>query len=135
MERQRAFLVEFEHNGNVTRSCERVGVARSTVYEEWMPQAEFKAAFDYASEGATDLLEDEARRRAVDGVSKPVYQGGKKVGIVQEYSDSLLMFLLRGKRDIYREKRSIGVGVEGTGQAGLRKVIIELDETGGATPS
>jgi hypothetical protein len=32
------------------------------------------------------------------GTLKPVYQGGKKVGAVREYSDTLLMFLLNGGR-------------------------------------
>jgi hypothetical protein len=27
-----------------------------------------------------------------------VYQGGKKVGVVQEYSDTLLIFLLKGRQ-------------------------------------
>ena len=42
------------------------------------------------------MLEDEAKRRAYEGVKKPVYQGGKRVGYVQEYSDTLLIFLLKG---------------------------------------
>jgi hypothetical protein len=44
---------------------------------------------------ATTLLEDEAKRRACNGVLKPVFQGGKKVGVVREYSDTLLIFLLK----------------------------------------
>lgn len=49
-------------------------------------------------EEGTDLLEDEAQRRARDGTQKPIYQGGKKVGIVNEYSDTLLIFLLKARR-------------------------------------
>ena len=52
-----------------------------------------------------DTLEDEAVRRAKDGVEKPVYQGGKLVGHVQEYSDTLLIFLLKGARpEKYRDR-------------------------------
>jgi hypothetical protein len=52
-----------------------------------------------------DQLEQEARRRAHDGVRKPVYQGGKRVGYIQEYSDTLLIFLLKGLRpEKYRER-------------------------------
>ena len=40
-------------------------------------------------------LETEAWRRAVKGTKKPVYQGGKKVGTITEYSNTLLMFLIK----------------------------------------
>lgn len=51
-----------------------------------------------------DRLEREAMRRAHEGVRKPVYQGGKRVGFIQEYCDTLLIFLLKGLRpEKYRE--------------------------------
>jgi hypothetical protein len=37
-------------------------------------------------------------RRARDGITEPVCQGGKLVGHVQKYSDSLLIFLLKGAK-------------------------------------
>ncbi len=37
-------------------------------------------------------------RRAVEGVIKPVFHQGKRVGTLRVYSDSLLMFLLRARR-------------------------------------
>jgi hypothetical protein len=43
-------------------------------------------------------LEDEAVRRAYEGVERPVFQGGKQVGVVREYSDTLLIFLLKALR-------------------------------------
>ncbi len=47
----------------------------------------------------------EAVRRAVEGTEKPVYQQGRLVGHVQEYSDTLLIFLLKGRRpEKYGEK-------------------------------
>lgn len=59
---------------------------------------EFAEQVCQAVEAGTDVLEDEARRRAFEGVEKPVYQGGKLVGTVREYSDTLLIFLLNGRR-------------------------------------
>jgi hypothetical protein len=68
----------------------------------------FKALFDEAHEDALDALEEEARRRAVDGVLEPVYQGGEKVGTIRKYSDALLMLLLKGKRpDTFRERHEV----------------------------
>lgn len=45
-----------------------------------------------------DSLEDEAVRRARDGYDKPVYQQGQCVGQVRKYSDTLMVFLLKGAR-------------------------------------
>lgn len=61
------------------------------------------------------MLEDEARRRAVDGVDEPVFQGGELVGHVRRYSDRLLEFLLRGRRPtVYREGASVDVHLPGS---------------------
>jgi hypothetical protein len=40
----------------------------------------------------------EAWRRAVKGCRKPVYQGGQLVGYVREFSDLLLIFLIKAAR-------------------------------------
>src|SRR5262245_28409092 len=57
---------------------------------------EYAARFRQCRENAINRMKDEAYRRAVDGVEKNVYQHGHKVGTVREYSDNLLMFLLKG---------------------------------------
>jgi len=58
----------------------------------------FAAAWDKAIEIGADLLEEEAMRRAVTGVQRPVFQGGRLVGHVRDYSDTLLIFLLKGAK-------------------------------------
>src|SRR5207244_2289826 len=60
--------------------------------------AEFAEAWDDAEAAGTDRLEDEAYRRGHDGVAKPVFRKGGACGEVQQYSDSLLMFLLKSRR-------------------------------------
>ena len=61
-------------------------------------------------ENAADLLEEEARRRAHDGVDEPVWFQGVQCGTVRKYSDTLLIFLLKGaKPDKYRERSSVVV--------------------------
>ncbi len=70
-----------------------------------MKDPEYVAAFATAREEAADRLEREAIRRAVDGAEKPVYQAGKLVGTIREYSDTLLIFTLKGLRpEKYRER-------------------------------
>ena len=62
-------------------------------------------SWDHLIEAGTEVLEDEALRRARDGTDKPIYQGGKKVGSVREYSDTLLIFLLKARNPAkYRER-------------------------------
>jgi hypothetical protein len=70
----------------------------------------FAAAFRDASIRATEVLEAEAWRRAKEGVAEPVFQGGKQVGVVQRYSDQLLMFMLRARApEKYRDNVTVTV--------------------------
>ncbi len=73
---------------------------------------DFAAQWREALEEGTDLLDAEARRRAVTGVDKPVYYKGKVVGSITKYSDRLLMFLLKAHRP---QKFRDGVKVEHPG--------------------
>lgn len=78
---------------------------RRTVYRWRDGNKEFDDLWVSHLEAGTDALEDEARRRAFDGVKRPIYHGGKRVGYVLEHSDPLLMFLLRARRpEKYRER-------------------------------
>ena len=70
---------------------------------------EFAQRWNDAVEAGIDRLEDEAIRRARDGVKRPVFYMGKVVGYVQEYSDSLLKFLLEAKRPAVYRARNINV--------------------------
>ncbi|MGB8273643.1 MAG: terminase, partial [Alphaproteobacteria bacterium] len=90
---------------SVDDAVRRGKVGRRTFYDWRTKDKAFNQQVLDAMEAGTDVLEDEARRRAVDGVRKPVYQGGKRVGYVQEYSDVLLIFLLKARRpDKYRDR-------------------------------
>lgn len=51
-----------------------------------------------AIEMGTDALEDTALKRARFGVDKPVFYQGEVVGSIREYSDTLLIFLLKARR-------------------------------------
>jgi hypothetical protein len=59
---------------------------------------------------AAQLLEDEAIRRAHEGILTPVFYKGNPTGVMREYSDALLMFLLRGfTPEKYRDRGSVEV--------------------------
>lgn len=108
------FLEHLKNTANVTLSARLVGVSRRTVYNHRAADPGFASAWDTAVDEAIDLLEAEARRRAVDGTDRPVYQGGELVGYVRGYSDTLLIFLLKGHRpEKYRERHHVNVDNNG----------------------
>lgn len=99
-----AFLAAFRRLGVMAYACREAGVAVATVKSARRTDPAFAAAYDEAKDESVAEMEVEARRRAVQGVAKPVYQGGEHVGDIQEYSDTLLMFLLKAARpEVYRE--------------------------------
>jgi len=99
-----AFLQAFLETGLIVASCDRVGIGRTTAYEARQQDEEFALAWADIEERVTEQMEAELKRRAVDGVEKPVFQGGRHVGSVQEYSDTLLIFALKARRpEKYRE--------------------------------
>lgn len=112
---QTAFLTQLEATGNITLSCKKSKVPRRTIYD-WLEKDEkFKELYDKSVLIGIELLEDEAQRRAYHGTTKPVYQGGKKVGQVQEYSDTLLIFLLKGKKpEVYKDRTEHSGTIDGT---------------------
>jgi hypothetical protein len=98
------FLKHLAQYGNVSKAAVAAGVSRKYVYTQREADAEFSQAWADAIDQAGDVMEAEAWRRAVKGTKKPVYQSGALVGHVQEYSDTLLIFLLKAARpDKFRE--------------------------------
>jgi hypothetical protein len=65
---------------------------------------EFSAEWEDALEVAGDLVEEEAFRRAIEGVCEPVYYRGEICGYKTNYSDQLLLTMLRRFRPEYRDK-------------------------------
>lgn len=95
---------------NVVASSKAAKITRSYVYTMRRTDEEFARRWAEAEATAHDKMEGEAYRRAVYGVVKPVYQGGKKVGTVREYSDPLMVILLKANRgEKYKDKSSVDV--------------------------
>lgn len=102
---KRAFLAAIAETGNITSAAKITGIARKTHYNWMQEDSAYAAAYKEAMEQAAENLEAEARRRAVEGTLKPVFYKGKQCGTVREYSDTLLIFLLKGAMpDKYSEK-------------------------------
>lgn len=104
------FFRELSRSGSVTLASERSGIRRYTLYRMRSNDEKFAKRWDRHLSLGIDRLQDDALRRAVDGVERPVWRGGKKVGTVQQYDNRLLQFLLRAHRpEIYAEKKQGGV--------------------------
>jgi hypothetical protein len=90
------FLETLAICGNVSRAAEYAGISRTQLYTRRAKDEELAERWDDAALMGGMGLEDEARRRAYDGVEKPVFHKGAMVACVKEYSDTLLIFLLKG---------------------------------------
>lgn len=114
--KQQAFLDAFANVASVSTAAKKSKVPRRTIYEWLAADKAFKAKYDDACTIAIAALEDEAIRRAYEGTLRPVYQGKEKVGTIREFSDTLLIFLLKGlapekyKDRVYNEQVGKGGG-------------------------
>lgn len=103
------FIKALAVSGNVLFASKAAGIDRRTSYEQCERDPIFKAAFEEARECAADRLEQEAYRRAHDGVRKPIAVN-KRTLWVREYSDTLLIFLLKAARPHkYRDNHQIAL--------------------------
>jgi hypothetical protein len=99
------FLAELAGGATVTDASRAAGMHRRRAYEARKADAEFRKAWEEAEAAGTDALLKEARRRAVDGVERLVLFKGMPVKLPdgtflteREYSDSLLITLLKARR-------------------------------------
>jgi hypothetical protein len=110
----KAFLTHLALTGNTSLSAAAAKVDRTTVYKARAEDKDFAAQWADCLDQAADRLEAEALRRAVDGVDEPVFGSGGtgvgtiEVGTIRRYSDTLLIFLLKGVRpDKFRERHHV----------------------------
>jgi hypothetical protein len=90
--KRRAFLTALAAGHSVATACQLSRIGRTAAYAWRDVDPTFAAEWHDAAEAGIDLLEDEARRRAMAG------------------SDLLLIFLLRNRRpDIYRPAKALQI--------------------------
>lgn len=103
-------VLELSKAGNIGAACEAAHIARSSFYRRRDEDPQFAAESREAIEDAMDRLESAAWTRAVEGVERITPSG-----MTREYSDSLLMFLLKAHRPA---KYRTTIRQEHTGQDG-----------------
>lgn len=117
-------------------SCQTVGIGRSTAYDRYARDEGFAARWRAAMDDAADVLEAEALRRATRGVDEPVFYKGERVGTVRKYSDTLLIFLLKGARpEKFRDRYEVRHLTESDLDAEIARLEHELADRGGEVPT
>lgn len=102
------FLYLLSAGYSVAAAANQIGIGRQTAYVWRAGDPDLADRWSAAIETGTDILEDEARRRALEGVAEPIHYQGKLVTTVQKYSDTLLIFLLKGRRpDKFAERSKV----------------------------
>ncbi len=121
-ERVEVFLNEMMAVANITRAAGLAGIGVSTLYKHRAEDPAFAEAWYHAEQIGLDAIEDEVTRRGVEGTLKPVFYKGEVCGEIREYSDTLLMFKLNGRRpDVFKYRPAIG-GTQG-GDGGEQTVV------------
>jgi len=104
------FLEALAETANVSEAAQYAGVDRSTAYRHKERYEQFASDWEDALEQACDSLEREAWRRAVEGVDHPVMYQGIITDTYKDYSDTLLIFLLKAHRpEKFRERTALDV--------------------------
>ena len=104
------FIATLSETADVSESCATARITRHSCYQKRSKDKEFAQRWDDALDVGMVKLEEEAVRRALKGVPKPVFYKGQKIADVLEFSDTLLCFLLRGRmRKVYGDKQEVTV--------------------------
>lgn len=128
------FLAALADTGVVREAAAAARIDVSTAYAHRDKDEQFAADWQAALDQAADLLEKEAWRRAAEGLRRKKFtkdgdpvidpETGEQY-FEREYSDTLLIFLLKGMRpQKYRENRHI----TGDGTAAPTTVIFNVPE-------
>jgi hypothetical protein len=117
---QEEFLAGLARGLTVKAAAEQAGKPHpKRFYELRLKDAEFAAAWDEALEQGTQQLEEELRRRAIEGWDETLreYRNGELVRetVTRRYSPSLLIFMLKARRpDVYRDNVQVTASGEVT---------------------
>jgi len=99
-ERQIRFIQLLAATKCVDEAARRVGMSDTSAYElrDRPCGADFRRACDIALESQLDRVEHSAVERSINGVVRPIFYKGEKVGEYRHFDERLTMFLLRSRR-------------------------------------
>jgi hypothetical protein len=102
-----SFLRLLAEGWSATHAARATGFSRQRFYELRARDDAFRDDWAAAVDQGTDRLEDEAYRRAVEGVPEPIFSRGEVVGERRVYSDRLIEFLLKARRPAVSREQSL----------------------------
>jgi hypothetical protein len=118
LDRQKRFLDAYRKVGTIIHAAEQSAIAARTHYT-WLDKDQgYVEKFEEAHKEAIERLVAEARRRALEGVQRKKFHNGAPVldpetgeqYMEREYSDTLLIFLLKGAMpETYRDRQDVQV--------------------------
>jgi len=103
---------------SVAHASKRIGIKRRSVYDLKERDQDFAQALEEARELSKNELEMECRRRA-QGWTETRYTKDGEPYEVFNYSDNLLMFMLKKLDPSYREQATLNIKEE-------RRILIDL---------
>lgn len=114
---------------SITKASEIADISY-VVLQRWRKRdPEFAADWDIAVQMGIDRLEDEAFRRAVEGVARNIYnKNGDVTGVVREYSDQLLALMLKAKINAYRRTEQSTLNVDASTNVKIDMTYRSADE-------
>lgn len=99
------FLRAFARHGIISDGTVAAGITYRTFYRWKRDDETFNEDCKTAETMANDLMEREARRRAIDGFERPIIYQGEVTGEYTDFSDALLTTLMKGnKPEKYKER-------------------------------
>lgn len=121
------FLNALLETGLRNKAAEIVGISRQTHYVWMKNDDEYAEKYEEVRLMLVDNLEDAAYERAVNGVERKVYFKGEEVGTQTEYSDQLLVVLLKANmpekyKEINKVELSGNVGIADALKAAMERV-------------
>lgn len=120
--RAAVFLTTLGEVCNVAAACRASGLSDTTVYRRRQSDPDFLAAWRGAVREGLARLEAEMLDRALNGKTKTVWHGGKKVGTVRDYNDRLALALLA------MHGRNGEGGGGGSGKAGAPVAAVSIEQ-------
>jgi hypothetical protein len=113
--KRQAFLAAYAECGSITIAAKAADINRCTHFD-WMKETEYRKAFKAAQDEACELLEKEARRRAIEGTRRYKFHKGEPIldpvtrdpYFELDYSDVLLIVLMKGNMpDKYKDRSEV----------------------------
>lgn len=133
------FIALFPKFKTITHTAQKMGISRDAVTRYKRHCKKFREDFYNAKEAITDLIEESAINRSIDGIEKLVLYEGKPVYVKlpgmeeqmplyeKKYETSLTIFMLKGRRpEEYYPEMQHGGGTTDDQANALLQTIAEI---------